>query len=98
MTLNSKTNQVRNEVSNTIFSSVRSIVARRTTPWVGTMTELGETIENRVSVPKNWPGSASALRVAFNRVINRLRNAGVSVRFTRSTNHMRTRLVVLTVR
>lgn len=96
MTYNSKTN---NDVSNTIFSGVKSIVRRRTTPWVGTMTDLGDALENRVnSMPANWPGSASALRVALNRVVNRLRNAGISVRFTRSTDHTRTRLVEFIVR
>lgn len=96
MVLNSKTN---NDVSNTIVSGVKSIVRRRTTPWMGTMTDLGDALENRVnSVPANWPGSASALRVALNKVVNRLRNAGISVRFTRSTDHTRTRLVEFIVR
>lgn len=95
MASNSKTN----EVSNTIFNGVRMMMKRRSTPWVGTMTELNDTLKNRVnSMPGDWPGSASALRVALNKVVNRLRNAGVSVRFTRSTDHTRTRLVEFSVR
>lgn len=96
MVLNSKKN---NNVSEVIFSGVKAIMKRRTTPWQGTVTDLGDALENRVnSMPANWPGSASALRVALNRVVNRLRNAGISVRFTRSTDHTRTRLVEFIVR
>lgn len=94
MTLNSKIN---NEISDAMFNGVRTILSRRTTPWIGTMTELDASL-NRVlrdRVPSDWPGSPSALRVSFNRVVNRLRNAGVSIRFTRSTDHTRTRLVRL---
>jgi hypothetical protein len=93
MTYNSKQN---NEISEVIFKGVKAIMRRRTTPWQGTMTDLFITIEDRRkmgSIPANWPGSASALRVALNKVVNRLRNAGIGVRFTRSTNHARTRLV-----
>ena len=98
MTSNSKTNVSKNDVSNTIFNGVKSIVKRRATPWVGTMTELDQLLNRVNSTPKNWPGSASALRVALNKVVNRLRNAGVSVRFKRSTDHTRTRLVEFRVR
>ena len=92
-------NRKENEVSNVLFNGVRMILKRRATPWVGTISELDETLQARVnSMPRNWPGSASALRVTLNKVVNRLRNAGVSVRFTRSTDHTRTRLVKFSVR
>lgn len=95
MTSKSKTNQV----SDTIVSGVKMMMRRRATPWVGTMTELNAALRNKTnSMPANWPGSASALRVALNRVVNRLRNAGVSVHFTRSNDHTRTRLVEFSVR
>ena len=99
MTSNSKVNQVRNEVSDVLFSGVRSVLRRRATPLSVTMTDLEKLTRNRVSsTPKNWPASASAFRVAFNRVVNRLRHAGVSVRFKRANDNVRTRLVVLTTR
>lgn len=82
----------KNDVSDMIFNGIKGIAKRRKTTWVGTMTELGMTLQNRVQ-SDNWPGSASALRVALNKVVNRLRNAGVSVRFTRSNDQNRTRLV-----
>lgn len=95
MTFNSKTNNVRGNVSNSLLSGVRTIVSRRSTPWVGTMTELNEAVVSalRGKVPANWPGSPSALRVALNRVIRRVRGEGISVRFTRTSDHLRTRLV-----
>lgn len=95
MVLNSKANNVRGTVSNALLNGVKIIVGRRTTPWVGTMTELNDAVVNalRGKIPSNWPGSPSALRVALNRVIRRVRAEGVSVRFTRSTDHTRTRLV-----
>lgn len=84
------------EVENTLVKSVISVLEKRSTPWVGTMTELNNTIVRTLGkkVPSSWPKSPSALRVALNRVVNRIRNAGVSVRFVRSTNHERNRLVV----
>ena len=90
----SKNNQSNQETMyNTIFSGVKSIVSRRTSPWVGTISDLTEALETRINVPSQWPGSPSAFRVALNKVVNRLRNAGISVKFTRATDRMRTRLV-----
>lgn len=93
------TNNVRT-VSNTLLSGVRTIVNRRVTPWVGTMTDLETAVVNAVRgrVPANWPASPSALRVALNRAVRRIRGEGISVRFTRSTNHSRTRLVEFSAR
>lgn len=95
MASNSKANS---EVSNTLFSGVKSIIRRRATPWVGTMTDLDSAVSRALmntknGVPINWPASPSALRVALNIVVNRLRNAGVSIRFVRSSDYTRTRLV-----
>jgi len=78
-------------VSDVIVKGVKSMVSRRTSNWVGTMTDLGDVLENKVST--KLPGSPSALRVTLNRVINRLRKAGISVRFYRATDRTRTRLV-----
>lgn len=87
-------------VSQALISGVRTIVNRRSTPWVGTMTELNNAIVNslRGRVPENWPGSPSALRVVLNRVIRRVRGQGISVHFTRSADHSRTRLVEFSAR
>lgn len=100
MVSNSKTNNDKLTVSNALLSGVRTIVNRRSTPWVGTMTELNVSLVSalRNRVPSNWPGSPSALRVALNKVIRRVRAEGFSVRFTRSNDHSRTRLVEFSVR
>ena len=62
--------------------------------WSGTMTQL-QTALVRVLGKKNstLPGSPGALRVVINRVVNRLRSRSVSVRFFRTPDHARTRLV-----
>jgi hypothetical protein len=99
MTSNSKQNSKKTQVFDTLVSGVKTLVRRRATPWVGTMTLLDEALQDRLSkLPQNWPGSPSALRVTLNQVVNRLRNAGIRVRFTRSTDHARTRLVVFSTR
>lgn len=100
MASNSTSNNTRGTVSNALLSGVRTIVNRRSTPWVGTMTELNAVLVSalRNKVPANWPGSPSALRVALNRVIRRVRGERISVRFTRSTDHSRTRLVEFSTR
>jgi len=85
------------EVENTLVKSVISMLEKRSTPWVGTMTDLNGIVVRKVGktgVPSSWPRSPSALRVVLNRVVNRIRNAGVSVRFVRSSDHERNRLVV----
>lgn len=61
--------------------------------WTGTMTDLGTTLSRTLGRGVTLPGSPSALRVVLNRVINRLRCRGVSVRFGRTKDHTRTRYV-----
>jgi len=103
MANNSKTNARRNtainNVDDIIFRSVSSIMERQTDGiWIGTMTDLGTAL-NRVASKKQrtmFPGSPGALRVVINRVVNRLRNRGIGVRFVRTTDHARTRLVRFT--
>jgi hypothetical protein len=98
MANNSKTNNRRitatNNVDDIVFRSVSTIVERQDT-WIGTMTELSSAI-NRVASKRQrtiLPGSPGALRIVINRVVNRLRNRGISVRFVRTSDHGRTRLV-----
>jgi hypothetical protein len=89
-----------NSVSSTLLNSIITVVNRRSTPWVGTMTELNQAAVKvlRGNVPANWPGSPSALRVALNRIVRRVRGSGISVRFTRDSDRTRTRLVEFSVR
>lgn len=84
-----------NQVENTLVNGVVSVVRRRTTPWVGTITELNSVLVKKFGTVENWPRSASALRVSLNKVVNRIRSRGVSIQFVRDTNKERTRLVVL---
>lgn len=101
MVRNSKTSGRRsaNNVNDIVFRSISTIVDKNNEDrWIGTMTEL-MTAMNRVLSKKQrtmLPGSPSALRVVINRVVNRLRNRGVGVKFTRTTDHARTRLVRFT--
>lgn len=99
MASNSKTNTrripVASSINDTVLNSILTVVdSKNARVWVGTMTELksalGRVLGRRRSV---LPGSPGALRVVINRVVNRLRNRGVSVRFLRTTDHARTRLV-----
>lgn len=61
--------------------------------WTGTMTDLMSTLGRTLGRRTTLPGSPSALRVVLNRVVNRLRCRGVSVRFGRTKDHARTRYV-----
>lgn len=76
-------------VNETLFRGVIEMLKRQSS-WEGTMTDLNRVLVKRVGkqVKSVWPGSPSALRVSFNRVVNRLRNAGVSVRFVRSEHRL----------
>lgn len=67
-------------------------------PWIGTMTQLNEVLAKMLGKRdrKLLPKSSSALRVALNRVVNRLRNRKISVKFGRTTDHTRTRFVKFT--
>lgn len=94
MILKSKTNVRKNVAEEIVSRGVSSIMERRSV-WVGTMTELNSAL-NRVLSKKQrslLPGSPSALRVIVNRVVNRIRNRGIGVRFGRTTDHVRTRFV-----
>lgn len=86
---------VTNSVDDTVLNSVLTVVENHNARvWTGTMTDLksalGRVLGKRRSI---LPGSPGALRVVINRVVNRLRNRKISVRFLRTTDHARTRLV-----
>jgi len=86
-------------VDELVFTKINTVVSNQSgSKWIGTMTNL-MTALNRVSSKRQreiLPGSPGALRVVINRVANRLRNRGIGVRFTRSTDHTRTRYVRFT--
>jgi hypothetical protein len=95
MASNSKKSTSRLTSDELVFRGIKSIV-RAGRVWAGTMTRLESEIrssdlstEERAVMPK----SPSALRVVVNRVVNRLRNRGISVKFGRKTDHSRTRFV-----
>ena len=95
MTSNSK--QVK--VDDVVLNSVLEVLSKHgSRTWTGTMTDLSVALVKVVGKRQSdvLPGSPSALRVVLNRVINRLRTRKVSVKFTRSTDHMRTRYVRFT--
>lgn len=88
-----------NEVNEVIFRGITSVMeAQSGSKWTGTMTNL-TTALNRVLSKRQrtlLPGSPGALRVVINRVVNRLRNRGIGVKFARTTDHARTRYVRFT--
>jgi hypothetical protein len=91
----SKTNVRVSNVDEIVFRGINTVVSNNRGAWVGCMTDLAAALR-RVSSKRQrtvLPGSPSALRVVINRVVNRLRNRGVSVRFGRTTDHTRTRFV-----
>ena len=63
--------------------------------WKGTMTLLSKHLVK--SINKKYvnvlPGSPSALRIVLNRVVNRLRHRKIRVKFSRTNDRMRTRIV-----
>jgi|SRR6185369_2808268 hypothetical protein len=89
-------NSTINDVDNVIFRGITSVIERQSGGiWTGTMSGL-ITALNRVLSKKQrtiLPGSPGALRIVINRVVNRLRNRGIGVRFGRTTDHSRTRFV-----
>jgi hypothetical protein len=92
-------NSVTNNVESVVFRGINSVVERQSEgTWVGTMSELGSAL-NRVLSKKQrtlLPASPGALRLVINKVVNRIRNRGIGVRFVRTTDHTRTRLVKFT--
>lgn len=97
MASRSKTNVQVNSVESVVFNGVMSVVSgvRKGRSWTGTMTDLQSALVSELSRKESsvLPGSPSALRVVLNRVVNRLRNRSVSVKFGRTTDHTRTRYV-----
>ena len=88
-----------NSVEEIVFRGVTSIMERKNVSvWTGTMTSLMAALNRVLSKHQRTllPQSPSALRVVTNKVVNRLRNRGIGVRFGRTTDHTRTRFVRFT--
>lgn len=83
------------KVNEIVMNGILSIIDNKNSTWQGTMTELSSALSRNLGRKQSQmlPGSPSALRVAVNRVVNRIRARGISVRFARTTDHMRTRFV-----
>jgi hypothetical protein len=94
----SKTDR-KDDVEEVVLRGIISVIERQAEDvWVGTMTNL-TTALNRVLSKRQrtvLPNSPSALKLVINRVVNRLRNRGIGVRFGRTTDHTRTRFVRFT--
>jgi hypothetical protein len=100
MALNSKRNTAVTELNNIVYRGISTIVERQKIVgiWKGTMSELSTALNRVLSKRQRTflPGSPGALRTVINRVVNRLRNRGIGVKFGRTTDHMRTRFVRFT--
>ena len=95
MVSNSK-NDRRDNTEEIVLRGIVSVMERQTeTVWTGTMTSLMTALNRVLSKHQRTvlPNSPSALRLVINRVVNRLRNRGIGVRFGRTTDHTRTRFV-----
>lgn len=86
------------DLAGTIKERIVSLLGKKggdSNKWTGTMTELNQALRSitRKSVPENWPKSPSVMRRVVDKVVYSLRRSGIKVNFTRTPDHMRTRLV-----
>lgn len=86
----------RNNVEEIVLRGITSVMeSQNVSIWIGTMTNLTTALNRVLSKHQRTllPNSPSALRLVINRVVNRVRSRGIGVRFIRTTDHSRTRLV-----
>ncbi len=93
--MNKTVSNKRQNIDNLLLSSILSLLNKNSlNSWQGTMTDLNSALVKMLKIKKTQlPGSPSSLRVALNRVVNRLRRKSVSIQFRRSSDRSRTRLV-----
>lgn len=87
---------VQTNVDDVVLNGILTVLVRSNVRvWSGTMTELQTALSRVLGRRRSevLPGSPGALRAVVNRVVNRLRTRRISVRFTRTPDHARTRLV-----
>lgn len=93
------TNTEVTDIGDIALRGIKSIVDSQGV-WTGTMTSLQTALKRTKVLSVNQksllPRSPSALRIAVNRVVNRLRSRGIGVKFGRTTDHTRTRFVRFT--
>lgn len=88
------------ELLNTVQARIVSLLSKRNGHWSGSMTDLDHAITSGLNkqATSNWPTTPSVLRRVVNTVVNRLRSRGISVKFRRTPDHERRRLVEFTRR
>jgi hypothetical protein len=92
----STTRSTQTNVDNVVLGGILTVLDRSNVrSWSGTMTQLQATLVRIIGKKRSivLPGSPGALRVVVNRVVNRLRSRSVSVKFSRTPDHARTRFV-----
>jgi hypothetical protein len=92
MTFNSNKSSKKSTSEEIVFNRVKTLVTRKKN-WLGTMTELMFAINGSALVTRN----PANLRVVLNKVVNRLRNQRISVKFFREKDRTRTRFVQFTM-
>jgi len=94
MTSNNTQQNVKTSSDSVVVKGVSSFVSSNPN-WVGTMTQLSEKISSSLHREEKGllPRSASALRKVINRNIRRIRSRGIAIKFGRTPDRMRTRLV-----
>lgn len=89
-------NNVQLNSDDVVVDGVLSVLdSQKSNIWVGTMTQLGNAVERLLSTQEKnqLPKSPISLRIALNRVVNRLRSRGIGVQFGRSADHFSQRVV-----
>lgn len=79
MTFNKQSN-----IDNIILNGVVKVVSNKS--WSGTMTQLTKALSRVLDKQESQvlPGSPAALRIVINRVVNRIRNRKIGVKFVRT--------------
>ena len=97
-TTRTQTRTQMDERTSVILDGVLQVIRNsKSGEWVGTMTQLRRQVSRLVG-QSIVPRSPAAMRTTVNRILSRIRNAGVSVKFGRTTDSMRTRYVKFTAR
>lgn len=78
-----------------IVNGIVRVVSRRSTAWIGSMTELSAVL-SKTSTTSEWPENPRAWRASVDRVIPQLRRAGIKTKFGRTKDHDRKRFVTFT--